>query len=134
MSHGRVRRRFLWVLKNTLNRATTSSARSGRGPFSLVRHVGRKSGNSYETPVILAGVSDGFVAELTYGPEVQWYRNIVAAGGCVVVFMVAEHRIDRIEPCSVAAGRAAFGLPAVLVLRLLRRRDFRLLRESPPGP
>ncbi len=134
MTDGRVKRSFLWVLKNTLNRATRSSARSGRGPFSLVRHVGRKSGTRYETPVILARVSDGFVAELTYGPEVQWYRNIVAAGGCVVVYKGAEHRIDRIEPCSVAVGRDAFGLPAVLVLKLLRRRDFRLLHESPPGP
>ncbi len=130
MRRGWVRGRFLWLLKNTLNRATTRAARSGRGPFSLVRHVGRKSGTLYETPVILARVSDGFVAELTYGPQVQWYRNIAAAGGCVVVFQGAEHRIDRIEPCSSAAGLDAFGLPAALVLKLLRRGDFRLLHES----
>lgn len=33
-------------------------------------------------PIIVAGVPEGFIAELTYGEEVNWYRNIVAAGGC----------------------------------------------------
>src|SRR6478735_11226158 len=73
-----VKRRFLCLLKNTLNRGTTRLARTGHGPFSLVRHVGRKTGTMYETPVILAQVPGGFVAELTYGPGVSWYRNIVA--------------------------------------------------------
>ena len=63
----RVKRRFLWLLKNTLNRLTIRIARSGRGPFSLVRHVGRRSGRTYETPVILARVPQGFVAELPTG-------------------------------------------------------------------
>jgi hypothetical protein len=66
---GHLRRRFLWTLKNTLNRLTTRAARSGRGVFSLIRHVGRRSGRTYETPVILAEVPGGFVAELTYPPE-----------------------------------------------------------------
>jgi hypothetical protein len=122
-----VKRRFLWLLKNTLNRLTIRIARSGRGPFSLVRHVGRKSGRPYETPVILARVPQGFVAELTYGSGVSWYRNIVAAGGCVVVSGGAEYRIDRIEPCDPTTGIRAYGKPAALVLRLLHRHEFRLL-------
>lgn len=48
-----MRRRFLWLITNTLNRWTTRLARAGRGPFSLVRHVGRKSGKPYETPIIV---------------------------------------------------------------------------------
>ncbi len=60
-------------------------ARTGIGPFSLVRHVGRKSGRAYETPVILAKVPGGFIAELTYGDQVDWYKNVMAAEGCVVV-------------------------------------------------
>ncbi len=123
----RVKRRFLWLLKNTLNRLTIRIARSGRGPFSLVRHVGRTSGRTYETPVILARVPQGFVAELTYGTGVNWYRNIVAAGGCVVVSGGTEYRVDRIGPCDAATGIRAYGNPAALVLRLLRRHEFRLL-------
>jgi deazaflavin-dependent oxidoreductase (nitroreductase family) len=85
MRRASVRRRFFWVLKKTLNRLTARMARGGYGPFSLIRHVGRKSGRTYETPVILAEVPQGFVAELTYGDTVDWYRNIVAAGGCTVI-------------------------------------------------
>ena len=126
----RARRGFLWLLKNTLNRATLRSARSGRGPFSLVRHIGRKTGAVYETPLLLARTPGGFVAELTYGADVQWYRNIIAAGECDIRYQGAEHHVVGIEPLSAEAGLAAFGNPRALILRLLRRRAFRLLREG----
>jgi deazaflavin-dependent oxidoreductase (nitroreductase family) len=128
-----VKRRFLWLIDHTLNRATTRLARTGHGPFSLVRHVGRKTGTIYETPIIVARDADGFIAELTYGPEVSWYRNIVAAGGCVIVFKGADYRVDRIEPCSVERGLDAFGNPRKQILKLLRRRDFRLLHQAEPA-
>ena len=123
-----MRERFLWLLKHTLNRLTSRMARAGRGPFSLIRHVGRRSGRTYETPVILARAPEGFIAELTYGVQVNWYRNGVAAGGCVVIHRRREYRVTRIEPCSAEDGRAAFPAPARIVLRVLRRREFRLLR------
>lgn len=125
-----VRERYLWVLNNTLNRVTKRVAHTRYGPFSVLRHVGRKSGAVYETPLILAPVEGGFVAELTYGPKVQWYRNIVAAGGCEVVVKGVTHRIDRIEPYPTEKGLRAFGFPAQTVLRLLRRREFRFLGEA----
>jgi deazaflavin-dependent oxidoreductase (nitroreductase family) len=123
-----MRRRFLWLLKNTLNRLTTRVAKSGRGPFSLVRHVGRKSGNLYETPIIVAVVPEGFVAELTYGEDVNWYRNVVAAGGCDLLVGGVTHRVVAVEPYPCDAGRRAFGFPARMVLALLHRKEFRLLR------
>ncbi|MEJ3406062.1 nitroreductase family deazaflavin-dependent oxidoreductase [Rathayibacter sp. YIM 133350] len=131
---GRVKRSFLWLLKHTLNRLTLRLARAGRGPFSLIRHVGRKSGKTYETPVILARVPEGFVAELTYGPEVSWYRNIVAAGGCEVLSHRAVYRIVAVEPYGAEEGIRAFGNPAALVLRLLKRHEFRLLRMEDAAP
>lgn len=128
-----MRRVYLWLLKNTLNRVTTRLARAGAGPFSLVRHVGRRSGTQYETPIIVAAVPEGFVAELTYGENVSWYRNIVAAGGCRILVRGRPHQVVAIEPYPAEAGRAAFGFPARLVLRLLRRREFRLLRTADAG-
>ncbi len=125
-----MRHAYLWLLKNTLNRFTARLARAGTGPFSLVRHVGRRSGKEYETPIIVAAVPEGFVAELTYGEDVSWYRNVVAAGGCRILVRGRPHRVVAIEPYPVEAGRAAFGLPARVVLRVLRRREFRLLRTA----
>jgi deazaflavin-dependent oxidoreductase (nitroreductase family) len=122
------RRAWLGLLKHTLNRATVPLARAGVGPFSLVRHVGRKTGRTYETPLLLARVDAGFVAELTYGPKVAWYRNVVAAGRCTVIHDGTEFMIGRVEECDTAAGLRAFGNPAAIVLRALRRREFRLLR------
>ena len=97
MTRHKVTRGFLWVLNHTLNRVTMRLAKWGRGPFSVIRHVGRRTGRAFETPVILARVPEGFIAELTYGDTVNWYCNVVAAGGCAVLYRgegVSRHR-DR---------------------------------------
>ena len=130
MTRTTMRRRYLWLLKNTLNRVTARIARAGHGPFSLIRHVGRKSGRTYETPVVLAQVPEGFIAELTYGENVNWYRNIVAAGGCGVVHHRREYRVTQIEPCSTEYGRGAYAAPRRLILKAARRKEFRLLRTD----
>jgi deazaflavin-dependent oxidoreductase (nitroreductase family) len=124
---GPVKRAWLWIVKHGLNPLTTRLARRGVGPFALVRHVGRKSGTEFETVIMLARVPAGFVAELTYGPKVNWYRNIVAAGGGEVVWKASPYRVGAPEDFDDDAGRRAFGAPASTVLRILRRRDFRLL-------
>jgi deazaflavin-dependent oxidoreductase (nitroreductase family) len=133
MTRTTLRRRFLWLLKNTLNRLTSRLARAGHGPFSLIRHVGRNTGRTYATPVILARVPEGFIAELTYGENVNWYRNIVAAGECVVVHDRSEYRVTHIEPCSVEYGRGAFPVPFRLILKAAGRKEFRLLRTNMPA-
>ena len=130
MAQNTHRKRFLWLLNNTLNRVTRRVARSGRGPFSLVRHVGRRSGRIYETPVILARVPEGFIAELTYGDRVNWYRNVVAAGRCVVVHGGAEYLVNTIEPCDAERGRRAYPAPLGFVLTVAGRTEFRLLRTD----
>jgi hypothetical protein len=123
----RMRRGFFWVLGKTVNPLAMAAARSGVGGFAVMRHVGRKTGRVYETPLILAAVGDGFVAELTYGTDVAWYRNVVAAGHCMVLFKRVEYAIDAVGPYPAADGPAAFGFPASMVLRLLRRREYRFL-------
>lgn len=126
----RLKRGFLRVLNRTLNPLTLRMARAGRGPFSLVEHVGRKTGRTYEAPLILARVPGGFIAELTYGPGVNWYRNIRAGGGRIL-HRGECYRISAIEPYDTEDGLRAFGPPASWVLRLLRRREFRLVRVIP---
>jgi deazaflavin-dependent oxidoreductase (nitroreductase family) len=118
---------WLAIIKRTINPIAIRAARRGSGPFSLVEHVGRKSGTSYETPLIVAPVDAGFVAELTYGPEVAWYRNVRAAGACTIRYHGRPFRVDRIEPLDAEAGLRAYGPPRSWVLRVLRRRDFLLL-------
>jgi deazaflavin-dependent oxidoreductase (nitroreductase family) len=123
----RLRQGWLALLKHSLNRLTRQLARSSVGPFSIIRHVGRRSGKQYETPIIVAPVSGGFVIELTYGPEVDWHKNIVAAGGCTVVRRGQEYVIKQIESVDTEAGLAAFPPSQRFVLRLLRRTHFEKL-------
>ncbi len=112
------------LLKHTLNPLTRRLARTSFGPFSLIQHVGRKSGKPYETPIIVARIDDGFVIELTYGPEVDWYKNVKAAGGCNILWHGHEYVINRLEPLDSEIGRSAFPLPAQLILTLLNRNHF----------
>jgi deazaflavin-dependent oxidoreductase (nitroreductase family) len=127
-----VRERFLRVLKHTLNPVTVRLARSRYGPFSLIRHVGRKSGRVYETPLILARVPEGFIAELTYGDHVDWYRNSIA-GGSVVVHHGTEFPVTRIETCPAERGRSAYPAPFRSILKATGRSEFRLLHTDGGG-
>ena len=52
---------------------------------SRVEHVGRRSGRPYATPVVAVPVEGGLVIPLPYGPDVDWCRNLRAAGGGTVV-------------------------------------------------
>lgn len=50
-------------------------------PFAIVEHTGRTTGRSYRT-VVWAFERDGTVAiALTYGPDTDWVRNVMAADG-----------------------------------------------------
>lgn len=130
----KIRRGVLVLLKHTLNPLTRRLAYSSLGPFSIVRHVGRRSGKRYETPVIVSPVADGFVIELTYGPDVDWHKNVLAAGGCTLVRRGTEYQITQIEPLDAAAGLAAFPGAQRLVLRLLGRSHFEHWKTSRPSP
>ncbi|MEI7643708.1 MAG: nitroreductase family deazaflavin-dependent oxidoreductase [Chloroflexales bacterium] len=129
----RIRRAWLTLIKNTLNPLTRRFARSSVGPFSLIRHVGRRSGKTYETPLIVAPIPGGFMIELTYGPNVDWYKNIVAAGGCTVVRRGQAYVIGQIARVDTATGLAAFPPSQRFVLRLFRRTHFEqlLVQQSP---
>jgi deazaflavin-dependent oxidoreductase (nitroreductase family) len=67
--------------KSGLNRITKRIAPRMPG-FGIVVHRGRRSGRLYETPVNVFRVADGYVLALTYGPDADWVKNVLAAGGC----------------------------------------------------
>jgi deazaflavin-dependent oxidoreductase (nitroreductase family) len=118
------------ILKHTLNRLTLRMARRGRGPFSIVTSVGRKTGKTYETPIIVQPTKDGFMIELTYGDQVQWYKNVRAAGTCLITYKTVEYRIVGFEPVDAATGLAAFPPSQRRILTLLRRSHFVLFRTG----
>jgi deazaflavin-dependent oxidoreductase (nitroreductase family) len=52
--------------------------------FAILTTVGRKSGRTYHTPINVVRRGDHYLFALTYGSDVQWLKNIMAAGGCVM--------------------------------------------------
>ncbi len=71
--------------KYIFNRLTLALTKSGRGPFSIVQHKGRRSGRAYQTPVLASYFDGMIVIPLSYGEKVDWLRNVLAQGGCEII-------------------------------------------------
>ena len=66
------------------------------GAFAgIIRHVGRSSGRAYETPIGATATDEGFVIALPYGPDVDWLKNVVAAGTATLVHEGATYTVDQ---------------------------------------
>ena len=50
--------------------------------YAVVHHLGRVSGRVYRTPVKVYRRPDGYNIAIPYGPETEWVKNILTAGGC----------------------------------------------------
>jgi deazaflavin-dependent oxidoreductase (nitroreductase family) len=70
---------------------------AGRLPwFGILEHVGRRSGTVRETPINIFPRGDRYVIALTYGPDVEWLKNILTARRCRV--RIQGRWIDLAEP------------------------------------
>lgn len=94
--------------------------------LGLVVHVGRKSGRVYRTPVNLFTADGHYTIALTYGPNSDWVRNVLAAGGCEVVHH--NRRLELVDPRLVHdETRAAIRPLERVFLRLFGVSDFLVL-------
>jgi deazaflavin-dependent oxidoreductase (nitroreductase family) len=48
--------------------------------FAILTYRGRTSGRTYRTPLNVFRRGDSYVFALTYGPDVQWVKNVLASG------------------------------------------------------
>jgi deazaflavin-dependent oxidoreductase (nitroreductase family) len=114
--------------KAGLNRVTRHIAPWMPG-LGVVIHRGRRSGRRYQTPVNVFTANDGFVFALTYGPDTDWVKNVLAAGGCEL-----RTRGDTIELVSprLFHDEARRGIRPVerQVLRVLGVADFLSLEPA----
>jgi len=71
---------------------------------SAVRHVGRRSGKVYETPVVALEHGDDFLIALPYGRRTDWLKNVLASGKAEIVTDGHTYAVDRPEiiPMEVA--------------------------------
>ena len=112
-------KRLRTFVKRVVNPVLRNLAHSSRGPFALLRHVGRRSGKEYEIPIMVWRVADGFIISLTYGPQVDWLRNLQAAGQGSLLWHKQEYTLQ--QPEFVDAQVALPALPP-LIRRVLGAR------------
>jgi len=118
----------------TFNRSVTNRVTrmfAGRLPwFAIVVHRGRKSRRIYRTPVNAFGTDDGFVIALTYGPDRDWVKNVLAAGRCGLI--VRGRRIVAVDPVIVEgdAGMALLPWLPKPILKLINVDKFMRLRRA----
>lgn len=121
-----------YINKRYINPVIGRIARSSIGPFSIVYHVGRRSGKPYETPLIAFPTTFGFVIALTYGTEVDWYRNITAAGHCQIRWHGKAYNLQIIEPLDPKIALPMLPWVFRTVLSLVGLREFiKLVGQSP---
>jgi deazaflavin-dependent oxidoreductase (nitroreductase family) len=68
----------------------------------VLRHRGRSSGKTYETPLGIEPIQDGFVIALVYGNDSQWLKNVLASGTAEVVVDGHSYLVDRPEVVPLA--------------------------------
>lgn len=81
------RKRLFPVLRplmRVINPRVVRAVKRRESSYGIVRHVGRRSGVTYQTPVDVARTSEGVLISLPYSPETNWCRNVLAADRCTL--------------------------------------------------
>jgi deazaflavin-dependent oxidoreductase (nitroreductase family) len=99
--------------------------------FAVIYHRGRRSGRAYSTPLGARPIADGFVIPLTFGKQADWFRNVQAAGGCVIRWKGSDYRLVEPEVVDWATARPAFYPLERVVIPVIGIEHFVRLRNAP---
>ncbi len=108
------------VLKMAANRS--------RG-YAIVKHVGRRSGREYSTPVVAKPFGDGFVIPMPYGREADWCRNVIAAGTCALILNGQEYALNKPEVITSSEASHAYPLMQRIILSTSGIKEHLLLHQ-----
>lgn len=96
--------------------------------FGIIRQRGRKSGRIHRTPMNVFRDGDDYLFALTYGSDVQWVKNILAAGEADL--RIGDKTIHLTRPEGfVDPKRRLMPLPVRFMLGIMRVSE--LLRMRP---
>jgi deazaflavin-dependent oxidoreductase (nitroreductase family) len=85
------------------------SAGSKESNTSVVRPIGRRSGRSYETPVVAVEHDDSFLIALPYGTRTDWAKNVLASGSASVMTHGQPYEVDRPQVLPMKDASQYFG-------------------------
>jgi hypothetical protein len=129
-----VREKFIRFNKETLNPATLNIAGGRSGVYATLKHVGRRSGRTYTTPVVAKPLGDGFVIPLPYDSSVDWCRNVLAAGACTLIWNEHEYTLERPEIIQASHALKAFPLGSRVLYPIGGIKEYLWLHERKGVP
>ena len=117
--------RFNRVVTNRINKHVVGWAPG----FGMIVHKGRKSGREYRTPLNVFRTDDGFVVALTYGPDADWVKNVLAAESCT---LITRRRNYRVHSPRIVHDESRKAMPAGVrqILGLVNVDDFLVLKRE----
>jgi len=83
-----------WLTQATRPLAMRSAGKD-KSKTSVVRHIGRRSGRTYETPVVAVEHEDSVLIALPYGERTDWMKNVLASGHATLVSRGQTYEVDR---------------------------------------
>jgi deazaflavin-dependent oxidoreductase (nitroreductase family) len=89
----------LWRFRHVATRYLNPLLRpiTGWAPgFGILTHRGRRTGRLYRTPLNVFRRDDIYVFFLTYGPDVQWVKNVMVAGRATL--RTRGNDVELVEP------------------------------------
>ena len=98
----------LRVFTRAMRPLALRSAGQAGSSTSVVRHVGRRSGRTYQTPVVAARHDDSFLIALPYGQRTDWLKNVLAKGSATIVTNGHSYEVDRPDVISMAEATGYF--------------------------
>jgi deazaflavin-dependent oxidoreductase (nitroreductase family) len=104
--------------------------------FAIISHRGRKSGKTYRTPMNVFRDGETYVFALTYGSDVQWVKNVLAAGEADL--QIGDRTVHLTDPeLFIDAKHRVVPRLVRILLGLLRVTEFLRMRaaaaEAKPG-
>jgi deazaflavin-dependent oxidoreductase (nitroreductase family) len=104
---GPVQNSLRWLVRVGRPLALRSAGKAGSST-SVVRHVGRKSGREYQTPVVAVEHDDSFLIALPYGERTDWLKNVLAKGSATFVTGGRTYQVDEPEVIPMADATTYF--------------------------
>jgi deazaflavin-dependent oxidoreductase (nitroreductase family) len=101
---------MFWIQKHRVNPNQLRTAGQPGAYAAIIRHVGRRTGRTYETPVGVVAIGDRYLIGLPYGRRPSWLRNVLANGSATIVHEGSSH--DVTDPAIVPMAEVEQHIPA----------------------
>ena len=77
--------------------------------YGVIYHRGRRSGKEFRTPVVVRATTGGFIVPMPWGEGTDWFRNVRAAGGCVIRWKGRSYEMTDAEVLDAESVYSDFG-------------------------